>query len=210
MNISTKDLREYVLQMASAVEQIIQDALNLEKSMSDIFEIEKKINEFHVKIDDVCFKYIALKGPTATDLRTAIAILKINTDLERMGDEAVKIKRNQQNVKKEAQCITNMGIEVIFMVKNCIDSFVTGNMKMATDVIIHDQEVNALNKDIARTYIDKIKNNEMSFDEAYGIVRMSKNLERIGDHAKNVAEDVIFLVSGSDIRHKADLHTDKK
>jgi phosphate transport system protein len=210
MDICPKDLRELVLKMASLVEASLSGSLNLDKSMEDIFALEKKINEFHMLIDDACFKYLALKSPTAKDLRTAIAIMKINADLERMGDQAVKIKRHQVIIGREVLQLKNLALEVNLMVKNALDSFVRSNTKMATDVIHHDQEINAMNRDIVRLHINQIKNNEISFDEGYSIIKISKNLERIGDHAKNIAEDVIFLESGSDIRHNPEYKTGKK
>lgn len=210
MNICTRDLRDYVLKMASLVEASFSSSLNLDKTLEDVFELEKKINEFHILIDDACFKYIALKGPNAKDLRTAIAVMKINADLERMGDQSVKIKRHQMNINREILQLKNMALEVNLMVKNSLDSFVRSNTKLATDVIQHDQEINAMNRDIVRHYINQIKNNEISFDEGYAIIKISKNLERIGDHAKNIAEDVIFLESGSDIRHNPEYKTGKK
>ncbi|MBC7714007.1 MAG: phosphate signaling complex protein PhoU [Rhizobacter sp.] len=210
MDICARDLRDHVLKMASLVEASLSGSLNLDKSMEDIFALEKKINEFHMLIDDACFKYIALKSPTAKDLRTAIAVMKINADLERMGDQAVKIKRHQVIINREVLQLKNMALEVNLMVKNCLDSFVRSNTKMATDVIHHDQEINAMNRDIVRLHINQIKNNEISFDEGYSIIKISKNLERIGDHAKNIAEDVIFLESGSDIRHNPEYKTGKK
>jgi phosphate transport system protein len=187
--------------MASVVEASLSGSLNSEKSFEDVFELEKKINEFHINIDDACFKYIALKAPHAKDLRTALAIMKINADLERMGDQALKIKRHYQGLPKENLQIKNMALEVSLMVKNALDAFVRSNIKLATDVIEYDEEINTLNREIVRSHIQLIKNNELHFDEAYSIIKISKNLERIGDHAKNIAEDVIFLESGSDIRH---------
>ncbi|MFA6236142.1 MAG: phosphate signaling complex protein PhoU [Bacteriovorax sp.] len=210
MDISPKDLRDHILKMASLVEASLSGSLNLDKSMEEIFELEHKINEFHMLIDDACFKYIALKSPAAKDLRTAIAVIKINADLERMGDLSLKIKRQYQSVGREILQIKNMALEVNIMVKNALDSFVRSNIKLATDVIEYDQEINALNRDIVRAYVNMIKNNEMGFDEGYTIVKISKNLERIGDHAKNIAEDVIFLESGSDIRHNPEFKTPKK
>ena len=210
MDITSKDLREHVLKMASLVEGSLSGALNTEKTIQDIFELEKKINEFHMLIDDACFKYIALKSPTAKDLRTAIAVMKINADLERMGDQAVKIKRHYSSIGREVLQLKNLALEVNLMVKNALDSFVRSNTKMATDVIHHDQEINAMNREIVKNHVTQIKNNEISFDEGYGIIKISKNLERIGDHAKNIAEDVIFLESGSDIRHNPEFKTAKK
>lgn len=210
MDICPRDLRDHVLKMASLVEASLSSSLNQDKTMEDVFELEKKINEFHILIDDACFKYIALKSPTAKDLRTAIAVMKINADLERMGDQAVKIKRHQVAIGREILLLKNMALEVNLMVKNALDSFVRSNTKLATDVIIHDQEINAMNRDIVKDYINQIKNNVISFDEGYSIIKISKNLERIGDHAKNIAEDVIFLESGSDIRHNPEYKIGKK
>jgi len=210
MDITPKDLRDHILKMASLVEASLSGSLNLEKNMEEIFELERKINEFHMLIDDACFKYIALKSPAAKDLRTAIAVMKINADLERMGDQSLKIKRQYQTIGREILQIKNMALEVNIMVKNALDSFVRNNIKLATDVIEYDQEINALNREIVRNYINQIKNNEIGFDEGYGIIKISKSLERIGDHAKNIAEDVIFLESGSDIRHSPEFKTGKK
>ncbi len=210
MDITTKDLRDQILKMASVVEASLSGAINIEKSFEDIYDLEKKINEYHMSIDDACFKYIALKAPHAKDLRTALAIMKINADLERMGDQALKIKRHQMSLAKENLQIKNMALEVNLMVKNALDAFVRSNIKLATDVIEYDEEINTLNRDIVRSYIQQIKNNEISFDEGYGIIKISKNLERIGDQAKNIAEDVIFLESGSDIRHNPEYKGTKK
>ena len=210
MDISPKDLREHILQMASVVEASLSGSLNPEKSLEDIFSLEKKINEFHMLIDDACFKYMALKSPTAKDLRTAIAVMKINADLERMGDQSLKIKRHYLKIGREILQIKNMALEVNLMVKDALDAFVRSNIKLATDVIEHDQEINALNRDIVQFHVNQIKNNEISFDEGYNIIKISKNLERIGDHAKNIAEDVIFLESGSDIRHNLEMKNMKK
>lgn len=210
MDISPKDLRDNILKMASLVEASLSGSLNLDKSMEEVFELERKINEFHMLIDDACFKYIALKSPAAKDLRTAIAVIKINADLERMGDLSLKIKRQYQSIGREILQIKNMALEVNIMVKNALDSFVRSNIKLATDVIEYDQEINLLNSNIVRHHVNLIKNNEMGFDEGYTIVKISKNLERIGDHAKNIAEDVIFLESGSDIRHNPEYKVAKK
>ena len=156
MDICTRDLRDHVLKMASLVEASLSGSLNIDKTIEDIFELEKKINEFHILIDDACFKYLALKSPTAKDLRTAIAVMKINADLERMGDQSVKIKRHQIIIGREVLQLKNMALEVNLMVKNALDSFVRSNTKLATDVIHHDQEINAMNRDIVRLHINQI------------------------------------------------------
>jgi phosphate transport system protein len=136
--------------------------------------------------------------------------MKINADLERMGDQALKIKRQYMSIGREILQIKNMALEVNIMVKNALDSFVRNNIKLATDVIGYDQEINSLNQNIVRDHVNQIKNNVIGFDEGYTIIKISKNLERIGDHAKNIAEDVIFLESGSDIRHNPEFKTGKR
>jgi len=201
MEISVNNLRDNILKMSSLVEASFSLCFNNEKEIEETFELEKKINEFHILIDDSCFKYIALKGPAAKDLRTAIAIMKINAELERIGDQSLKIKRQYLSLGREILQLKNMALEVNIMVKNAMDSFVRSNLKLATDVIEYDQEINTINRDLVKLYIAQVKNNEIDFDEGYTITKISKNLERIGDHAKNIAEDVIFIESGSDIRH---------
>ncbi|MGZ3809209.1 MAG: phosphate signaling complex PhoU family protein, partial [Bacteriovorax sp.] len=129
MDISTKDLRDQILKMASLVEASLSSSLNLEKSIEETLELERKINEFHMLIDDSCFKYIALKSPAAKDLRTAIAVMKINAELERIGDQSLKIKRQYQSLGREILQLKNMALEVNIMVKNALDSFVRSNIK---------------------------------------------------------------------------------
>ena len=209
MNITCLDLRDLILKMSSVVESSLQASLNREKTLEDIFALERKINDFHKIIDDSCFKYIALKAPHAKDLRTALAVMKMNSDLERMGDQAVKIKRHSQLLSNDILTLKNMALEVSLMVKNSLDSFVRSDIQLAIEVIHHDQDINLLDKDIVRGHIDQIKNNQIDFDEGYAIIKISKNLERIGDHAKNIAEDVIFLESGSDIRHNLEYKKNK-
>lgn len=205
MDISCEDLRDQIIQMAGLVEAIISKSTDTNSSIKDIFTLENQINKYHKAIDDNCFKFIALKRPVAKDLRIALSIMKINSELERMGDQAVNIKRYHKKLKTPYAKLQNMTDEVGTMVNNCIDSFVHGNTKLATDVILHDQEVNDLNREVVETYLQFMKKNDISFEEGFSIIRVAKNLERIGDLATNVAEDVIFLESGQDIRHTPEL-----
>jgi len=202
--MTIKRLRELILEMAGLVEQSLMFSLDKEKDLPFHYEIEQRINQYHLLIDDSCFKFIALKAPHAKDLRTVIAMMKINSDLERMGDQSLKIKRHSLELAGDNPQLKSMLTEVGLMVKNAIESFVNSNTKMSTDVISHDQIINNMNRDIIKNHIGRIKNNEIHFDYGYGVIKISKNLERIGDHAKNIAEDVIFLESGSDIRHSTD------
>ncbi|OUR95379.1 phosphate transport system regulatory protein PhoU [Halobacteriovorax marinus] len=203
MNITSSDLREDILKMASIVESNLEQALRVEVELKDVFVLENEINKFHTSIDDSVFKYIALKTPAATDLRIALSVMKMNSELERIGDQAVNIKRNLKRIAKLHPSIDSLSEEVKMMLRNSIDAFVKHDSKLATDVIHHDQEVNDLYRDIMKTFIGQIKADFIDFDEGFSVIRLAKCLERIGDLSTNIAEDVIFLESGTDIRHNA-------
>lgn len=201
MNITVDSLRNQIIDMATLVEEILIQALEKDTSKEKTFELENKINEYHKIIDDDVFKYIALMAPTATDLRTALAVMKINSELERMADQAVNIKRYVLKLKEDHNQLDPIKLEVVQMVKKAISSFVEGSSKLATDVIKMDHEVNILYRENIREYFDKMRDGSTSFEEGFSAIRVSKNLERIGDLATNICEDVIFVESGKDIRH---------
>lgn len=201
MELTVDYLREEVTKMAALAEQILNQSLISTFTKSDIFAIETQINDYHKSIDDNIFKYIALKAPAATDLRTALAIMKMNSELERIGDQAVNIKRYFSKVTLEHPLLTQLQDEVVRMVKKSFDSFANRDMSLATDVIKTDKEVNNIHREIIREYFRKMKEENYSFDEGFSILRIAKILERIGDHATNICEDIIFLETGNDIRH---------
>lgn len=204
MELTVNNLREEVTKMAALTEQILSQSLISTYTKSDIFALESQINDYHKSIDDNIFKYIALKAPAATDLRTALAIMKMNSELERIGDQAVNIKRYFSKLTLEHPILNQLQDEVAQMVKNSFDSFANRDMSLATDVIKTDKEVNNIHREIIREYFRRMKEENYSFDEGFSILRIAKILERIGDHATNICEDIIFLETGNDIRHSKD------
>ena len=201
MNNQVEELRKNIIEMATLVERILQESMSSQMSLKEIFLIEDEINTYHKTIDDNVFKYIALQSPAARNLRNALAIMKMNSELERMGDQAVNIKRYFKKIKTSHALIENLSEEVTQMVKKSFNAFTSRDLTLAMDVIKSDEEVNSLHRDIIKDYIRKIKDEVISFDEGFSVIRVAKNLERIGDHATNVCEDIIFLESGADIRH---------
>jgi len=201
MELNPDTLRENIIDMATITEKSINQCIEPEFSIKDIFELEKKINDFHKQVDDNCFKYIALKRPVARDLRLALSIMKINSELERIGDQAVNIKRYQNKINTIPTAVKDMGVEVNQMLNNVISAFIQGDINLASDVIQSDQVINEVHRDIIRTYLSMMQNQETSFEEGFCIMKVAKNLERVGDLATNIAEDIIFLESGTDIRH---------
>lgn len=201
MDISAKTLKNDLIQMGSLVEQAIIMSLDSTKSIEESREVENQINQFHIKIDHACLTFLSLRQPQAKDLRTAVGALKINGELERMGDQAMTIKRFEKEIQNLNPKILSLGELVSSMVKNCIDSIVYGDTTLARDVIGNDKEINELYQHIMKLYFDLIKSGQENFENGHGSIRIAKNLERIGDHATNIAEDVIFIESGNDIRH---------
>ncbi|MBF0299019.1 MAG: phosphate signaling complex protein PhoU [Oligoflexia bacterium] len=207
-NIGTEKIRDEIINMSTLVEQMLKECLSDESKFEDIVILENRVNKFHSMIDDICFKFIALKRPMARDLRMALSAIKINTDLERIADLALNIKRAKMLLERSSSnSLKQISFEVALMVKNAIDAFIQNDICLATEVIKHDRVVNELNKHIIQTYTcldnqNHESNIELNFGEAYNIVLISSKLERIGDHTTNIAEDVIFLESGKDVRHQ--------
>lgn len=199
--VNIKKLRIEITEMGAFVEKALTLSTDSVCSLADIFLVEDQINDFHKKIDDNVFKYIALHAPHANDLRTALAIMKMNSDLERIADQSVNIKRYSLKLKDKHPQLDTMLTEVIQMVKNSLDSFATSNTQLATKVIKQDAEVNNLHREIIKEYIRKMQDEKYCFDEGFSVIRIAKNFERVGDHSTNICEDVIFLESGADVRH---------
>jgi phosphate transport system protein len=213
-------LKEKLLNMGGHVEKAIQHASDalLEWDASKIqtvFEIEKKVNQSHLEVDDGCIKLLALQQPMAVDLRTIVAILKINNDLERMGDQAVNIAHNAQRYMKDAPIkplvdLPKMSIEVRLMVRDALDVFVKSSEDIARDILIRDDNVDAFKNKIFRDVIELLKAKPSEIEQGLNLILIARNLERIGDHATNIAEDVIFAIKGEDVRHSPRQETIKE
>lgn len=127
--------------------------------------------------------------------------MKMNSELERIADQSVNIKRYSLKLNDKHPQVETMLTEVVQMVKNSLDSFTSSNTQLATKVIKQDAEVNNLHREIIKEYIRKMQDEHYNFDEGFSVLRVAKNLERVGDHSTNICEDVIFLESGTDVRH---------
>lgn len=204
MDLTVEILRKDITEMATVVEKILHVAVEQDSKIEELYNLEHEINEYHKLVDDHVFKFIALKSPTAIDLRTALAIMKINSELERLGDEAVNLKRYLMRVEKNREFCSIIQAEVLEMVRKSLVAFASNNTKMATDVIKADQEVNSLHRDLVKKFYQLLKEGKAEVDEGFAIIRVSKIFERCGDHATNICEDIIFLESGKDIRHSED------
>lgn len=190
-----------------ALQQATQALIDRNPNNHDnVQKIEDKINETHVLIDQICLNLLAKLSPFASDLRLILACYKMNADLERMGDHARNISRgtNQYLSKKEIhhekeflQLIT----ETKSMVKQALDSFINEDVDRAKEVLQRDDIVDNLKRKLTDQMRALMKKDSESVDSALDFILFARNLERIADLATNIAEDVIFISSGDDIRH---------
>jgi phosphate transport system protein len=164
------------------------------------------INQLHIEIDDRCFKLLALHQPMAVDLRAIVSAVKINTDLERVGDLAVNIAEAagrylEHPPVKELIDIPRMADIAQRMLRDALDAYVRRDMTLAQDVLNRDDELDLLKTMVFRELLTHMLKDPSTIEPSLDLVLISRHLERVGDHATNVAEDVIFMVSAKDVRH---------
>jgi phosphate transport system protein len=172
----------------------------------EVFEIEKQINEWHKQVDEDAVEFLAQNGPVAKDLRTTVALVKINTDLERMGDQCVNIAYIGKDALKRNEDLNLPIIRTMFslvqeMIEKSLSSFVNHDAKVAEKVLMMDDEVDTLKAKVQFDMIQEIKKNPEQTEKYLALILIARNLERFGDHATNIAEDVIYTEAGQDIRH---------
>jgi phosphate transport system protein len=206
-------LKSRLLEMGGLAEQRVRRAVEalVERDYELIESVlfgDEPINALQLEIDDRCLKMLALHQPMATDLRSVMAAVKINTDLERVGDLAVNIaeaaKRYAMHppVKKLID-IPKMADIAQTMLRDALDSYVKRDMALARQVLHQDDSLDALKTLIFRELLSFMLKDPSTIEAALDLILVSRHLERIGDHATNIAEDVIFMVSARDVRHNA-------
>jgi phosphate transport system protein len=204
-------LQERLLAMGGFAEERVREAVR-GLAVRDAALVERvlggdePINDLHIEVDDRCFKLLALHQPMAADLRAIVAAVKINSDLERVGDLAVNIAEAANRYLlhppvKPLIDIPRMGDIAQRMLRDALDAFVRRDMALAEAVLAADDELDALKSQIFRELLTYMIQDGSTIEPALDLILVSRHLERIGDHATNVAEDVIFMVSARDVRH---------
>jgi phosphate transport system protein len=207
-----KALKERLLRMGSLAEEMIQKAVRAlfdrnPTLTQEVFALEKEVNALHVEVDDRCLKLFALHQPMAVDLRTITAAMRINNDLERIGDQAVNVGQTcfyhlfKETPVPQVSMISRMAEIGQKMLKDSLDAFSTKNVALAQSVMDQDEEEDRLKRDAITQLIELIQKDPDHSVQFVDLILLAKNMERIGDHATNIAEDVIFMVLGKDIRH---------
>ena len=200
------DMAEIVQEMINfSVDMIVKRDINLSQ---EVFNRERETNLTEIVVDDTCLKLIALNQPVGADLRFITSAMRINSDLERMGDEAVNICEIGENLLKYPDLkpsidIPKMAKTVVAMVIDSICAFNTSDAELADTVLSKDDEVDELKITIIKDLLEFMTDtsDKTMLIRAMDLMFIAKNLERLGDHATNIAEDVIFMVHGKDIRH---------
>ncbi len=210
-DMELKELREKLLHEAGLVERAIQDAIKaLLERTSDIarkvIEDDDLVNALEVEIDEFCLKLLALRQPAARDLRFITTAIKINYDLERIGDTAVNICERVLELNQEPQLkpyidLPTMAAIVQTMVKESLDAFVKEDVQLALKVTQDDEKVDSYLDQIFRELLTYMMQDARTISRATRLLFIAKNLERMADHAVNIAELVIFMVEGKIIRH---------
>lgn len=207
----TSRLKKMLFEMASSVEEMIAKSIKAleENNMilaEDVIKSDEKVNEMEIEIDNQCIRILALLHPEAEDLRTVTMIMKINNDLERIGDHAVNIAEmtlylaDKPPVKPLID-IPKMAKKAIEMLQESLDSFVNKDAELAIQVCRKDDEVDALEPQIVRELVTYMISDPQTIDRALTLILIARGLERVADLATNIAEDAYYMASGKILKH---------
>jgi phosphate transport system protein len=204
-------LKGKLLEMSALVESAVYRSVQgvVEKNeelAQQVLKNEARINQLEIEIDDMAISLLVLQQPVAADLRLITAAIKINTDLERMGDLAVNIAESALSLMKDPVIRPLIDIPHIAglaqsMVRKALDAFVNRDTELARSVLASDDAVDNMRTANYHELISFMENNPQQISQALYLLSVVRNLERIADHATNIAEDVLFLVKGIDVRH---------
>ena len=207
------ELKTRLLEMGGLAEDRVRAAVRalVERDAAGVARVlsgDQPINQLHIEIDNRCFKLLALHQPMAVDLRAIVSAVKINTDLERVGDLAINIAEAARRYLrhppvKELIDIPRMADTAQRMLRDSLDSYVRRDVALAQAVLNQDDALDGLKTQVFRELLTYMLQDPATIEPSLDLVLISRHLERIGDHATNVAEDVIFMVSAKDVRHHA-------
>ena len=212
------ELKQKLLAMSGMAEQAVDRAVHAYQARdlalcNLVLEGEQAINTIEREIDELALDLLAMQQPMAVDLRFVTAVMKINADLERVGDQAVNIVERVIDTVKlpEAELpidIQRMAMAASSMVRRALEAFIAADSQMAEAVLRMDDIVDRMNREMFQTLVNFMHERSDTVQQALDALLIGRALERIGDHATNIAEDVIFWVRGADVRHHAAIETE--
>src|SRR5512138_1199290 len=206
-----QQLKNRLLSMAALVEErthrALQALVERRPELADEVVVgDAEVNALQIEIDDCCLKLLALQNPMASDLRLITAAMKINADLERIGDQAVNIAEHalkliRQPLLKPLIDLPRMAEKAERMTRDSLDAFVRRDPALARNVLASDDAVDSLKEQIFRELLTYMIADPATIERALALILVSRSLEHIADHATNIAEDVIFMIEAKDVRH---------
>lgn len=207
-----ENIKALILTMGGHVEKALEKAVfalteKRPELFNEVHQLENLINSDHIRVDNECVQFLAIQGPVARDLRMVVSIIKINSDLERMGDQCVNISHTGKDylsrspISESLDDIQKMSVIARKMVKGALDSFVNESSDSAQNILLMDDEIDELKRKVFKDQLYYLKKNPENADAALDLILIARNLERMGDHATNIAEDVIYASTGKDVRH---------
>lgn len=211
-DLELSQIRDTLMEMGGLVEAQVNNACNAlvnhdRELAEDVRDVETRLNQFEVELDDRCVSIIAKRQPTASDLRAVVSVMKVITDLERIGDEADRIAKMAMeladSVPPAHQYAEFRAIHtnVVKMLKRTLDAFARLDVESALRVFEEDQNIDQAYNMIVRHAIETMQANPEEVERSVSLMWAARALERIGDHAKNISEYVIYQVKGRDVRH---------
>ncbi len=208
-------IRQELLRMGGLVEEMIGGAMQAlidrdAEHANVVIATDNEVDSLEKQIDDRCHTVLGLQQPTARDLRFLVSVMKIATDLERMGDAAVNVAQYVEVLNREPQLkpyidLPRMSTIVRGMVRDSLDAFVARDTTKALDVWRRDDQVDGLYRQLFRELLTFMMEDPKTVTRALHLLLVARNFERIADHATNIAEDVVYYVEGRDIRHTSEL-----
>jgi phosphate transport system protein len=216
----SQDLLQRIVYMGRLAESMIQSALRMlmERNPAHFEDIERKeteVNELQIEVDDRAVKLAALQQPVANDVRLVFMASRIATELERIADQAINIGQNARHLLSAPPLKPFVDIPIMAeitqrMVRESLDALVRRDVDLATQVLKEEDRVDAFRDQIFRELLTYMMADPATIPRAMALILISRNLERVGDHATNIAEEVIYLVQGRDVRHSHDTKTRKQ
>jgi phosphate transport system protein len=208
-------LKDNLLSMAALSQQALDFSIEAYHTgdmglCSHVHEIEHAINAAERSVDEMAYDLLATEQPMAVDLRFILSVIKINGDLERVGDQSANIAERAEAMSKYPSIdmpvdIRSMGESVGIMIRSAIQALIEADAKLAEHVLAMDDEIDERNRAVQMEMLDLMQRKPEISDQALNAILVARNLERAADHATNIAEDVIFWVRGSDVRHQMSL-----
>lgn len=218
-NADLESVRSHLLAMGGLVEKQVNDAvtslITADSALaSEVRKVDQEINQMEVSIDEECIRILARRQPAASDLRLIIGISKSVIDLERIGDEATKIAKRALELTEDSSFsrgyeeVRHIGDQVRKMVREALDAFARFDVELAISVSQYDKTIDREYKSALRELVTYMMEDPRSISRVLSVIWVLRSLERIGDHARNIAELVVYMVEGTDVRHKK-LHRNK-